>query len=215
MTLQPVTLTGHLVHLEPLSDHHIPDLLEAARDERIWQYMFYGNLAEPEHMENFIANAIRQRDLGSDLPFEVILRASGKAIGSTRFRDICLKHMKLEIGGTWYATEYQRSGVNLECKYLLMRHAFETFGILRVQFKTDIRNARSRQSLEKLGATQEGVLRRSAIMPDGLIRDTAIYSILDTEWGMVRQGLEHRLCRHNVRGIAVPQTAAIPTHMLN
>lgn len=215
MTLQPVTLTGHLVHLEPLSDHHIPDLLEAARDERIWQYMFYGNLAEPEHMENFIANAIRQRDLGSDLPFAVIHRASGKAIGSTRFRDICLKHMKLEIGGTWYATEYQRSGVNLECKYLLMRHAFETFGILRVQFKTDIRNARSRQSLEKLGATQEGVLRRSAIMPDGLIRDTAIYSILDTEWGMVRQGLEHRLYRHNVRGITVPQTAAIPTHMLN
>ena len=215
MTLQPVTLTGNLVHLEPLSEQHIPDLLDAARDERIWQYMFYGNLAERKPMESFIANAIRQRDLGNDLPFAVIHRASGKAIGSTRFRDICLKHMKLEIGGTWYATEHQRSGVNLECKYLLMRHAFETFGILRVQFKTDIRNARSRQSLEKLGATQEGVLRRSAIMPDGLIRDTAIYSILDTEWGMVRQGLENRLCRHNARGIAVPQTTAIPTHMLN
>ncbi len=196
MTLQPVILEGRLIRLEPLSTTHIADLLHAARDERIWQYMFYGNLAEPEPMEAFISNAIRQCDLGTDLPFAVIHNATGKAIGSTRFRDICLKHMKLEIGGTWYASEYQRSGVNLECKYLLMRHAFETFGTLRVQFKTDIRNTRSRQSLEKLGAVQEGVLRRSAIMPDGLVRDTAVYSILDTEWGMVKQGLEMRLWRY-------------------
>jgi RimJ/RimL family protein N-acetyltransferase len=196
MTLQPVILEGRLVRLEPLAADHIPDLLHAARDERIWQYMFYGNLAEREPMEAFIHNAIRQRDLGTDLPFAVIHNATGKAIGSTRFRDICLKHMKLEIGGTWYASEYQRSGVNLECKYLLMRHAFETFGTLRVQFKTDIRNTRSRQSLEKLGAVQEGILRRSAIMPDGLVRDTAVYSILDTEWGMVKQGLEMRMQRY-------------------
>jgi RimJ/RimL family protein N-acetyltransferase len=191
--LQAVTLEGRLVRLEPLSEHHIPGLLHAAHDERIWQYMFYGNLAERGQMESFISNAIRLREAGTDLPFAVIHKASGQAIGSTRFRDICMKHMKLEIGGTWYASEYQRSGVNLECKYLLMRHAFETFGSLRVQFKTDIRNARSRQSLEKMGATLEGVLRRSAIMPDGLIRDTAVYSILDTEWGMVRQRLEARM----------------------
>lgn len=197
MTLQPVTLHGRLVTLEPLGEHHIPDLLSAAQDERLWRYMFYGNLAEREPMEAFIRNAIRLRDTGTDLPFAVIHQASGKAIGSTRFRDICMKHMKLEIGGTWYATEYQRSGVNLESKYLLLRHAFETFGILRAQFKTDIRNARSRQSLEKMGAVQEGVLRRSAIMPDGVIRDTAIYSILDTEWGVVKQGLEARMQRHD------------------
>lgn len=196
MTLQPVTLHGHLVTLEPLGEHHIPDLLSAAQDERLWQYMFYGNLAEREPMEAFIRNAIRLRDAGVDLPFAVIHKASGRVIGSTRFRDICMKHMKLEIGGTWYATEYQRSGVNLESKYLLLRHAFETFGILRAQFKTDIRNARSRQSLEKMGAVQEGILRRSAIMPDGVIRDTAIYSILDTEWGVVKQGLEARMQRH-------------------
>lgn len=201
MTLQPVILEGRLIRLEPLTADHIPDLLHAARDERIWHYMFYGNLAEREPMEAFISNAIRQRDLGTDLPFAVIHNTTGKAIGSTRFRDICLKHMKLEIGGTWYASEYQRSGVNLECKYLLMRHAFETFGTLRVQFKTDIRNARSRQSLEKLGAVQEGVLRRSAIMPDGLVRDTAVYSILDTEWGMVKQGLEMRMWRYASLGM--------------
>jgi RimJ/RimL family protein N-acetyltransferase len=136
------------------------------------------------------------REAGTDLPFAVIDKASGRIIGSTRFRDICMKHMKLEIGGTWYAPEYQRSGINLESKYLLLRHAFETFGILRVQFKTDIRNAASRRSLEKMGAVQEGILRRSAIMPDGVIRDTAIYSILDTEWDGVKQGIECRLQRH-------------------
>lgn len=199
MTLQPVTLHGHLVRLEPLGEQHIPGLLVAAQDERLWQYLFYGNLAEPALMQAFIDNALRLRDLGTDLPFAVIHRASGKAIGSTRLRDICMKHLKLEIGGTWYASAYQRSGVNLESKYLLLRHAFETFGVVRVQFKTDIRNARSRQSLEKLGAVQEGILRRSAIMPDGLIRDTVIYSILDTEWDAVKQGLEARLQRHAER----------------
>lgn len=197
MTLQPVTLEGRLVRLEPLTEWHMPDLLHAARDERLWHYMFYGNLAEAEHMEAFISNAIRLREAGTDLPFAVIHKASGRAIGCTRFRDICMKHLKLEIGGTWYASEHQRSGVNLESKYLLLRHAFETFGVLRVQFKTDIRNERSRKSLEKMGAVQEGVLRRSAIMPDGLIRDTAIYSILDSEWGMVKQGLETRLSSRN------------------
>lgn len=195
-TLQPVTLEGRLVRLEPLLEGHFAELFQAARDESIWKYMFYGNMAEAEQMQAFIASAIRLREAGTDLPFAVIDKASGRAIGSTRYRDICMKHMKLEIGGTWYAPEYQRSGINLESKYLLLRHAFETFGILRVQFKTDIRNGRSRQSLEKMGATLEGILRRSAIMPDGVIRDTAIYSILDTEWGMVKQGIETRLQRH-------------------
>ncbi|WP_298610391.1 GNAT family protein [uncultured Thiothrix sp.] len=196
-TLRPVTLEGKLIRLEPLTKWHAPDLLKAARDESIWNYMFYGNLAEPQHMNNFISNAIRLRDAGSDLPFAVIHKATDQAIGCTRFRDICLKHFKLEIGGTWYATQYQRSGVNLESKYLLLRHAFETFGILRVQFKTDIRNLRSRQSLEKMGAVPEGILRRSAIMPDGVIRDTLIYSILDTEWGVVKTSLEQRMERYH------------------
>ena len=191
--LRPVTLEGKLIRLEPLTKWHAPDLLKAARDESIWKYMFYGNLAEPQYMNQFISKAISLRDAGTDLPFAVIHKSTDRAIGCTRFRDICLKHFKLEIGGTWYASEHQRSGVNLESKYLLMRHAFETFGILRVQFKTDIRNLRSRQSLEKMGAVPEGVLRRSAIMPDGVIRDTLIYSILDTEWGTVKQGLECRM----------------------
>ncbi|MFI0397627.1 MAG: GNAT family N-acetyltransferase [Thiolinea sp.] len=191
--LRPVTLEGKLIRLEPLTKWHAPDLLKAARDESIWKYMFYGNLAEPQHMNNFISKAISLRDAGTDLPFAVIHKDTDQAIGCTRFRDICLKHFKLEIGGTWYASDYQRSGVNLESKYLLMRHAFETFGILRVQFKTDIRNLRSRQSLEKMGAVPEGILRRSAIMPDGVIRDTLICSILDTEWDTVKQGLERRM----------------------
>lgn len=197
MTLQPVTLEGRLIRLEPLNEWHFAELYQAARfDASIWQYMFYGDMSEPNHMEAFIGNAIRLREGGTDQPFAVIDKTTSRAIGSTRYRDICMKHMKLEIGATWYAPQYQRTGVNLESKYLLLRHAFETFGILRVQFKTDVRNAPSRQSLEKMGAVQEGVLRRSAIMPDGVIRDTAIYSILDTEWGTVKQGLEARLERH-------------------
>lgn len=200
MTLQPVTLEGRLVRLEPLVEWHFSELFQAARrDARIWQYMFYGDMSERSNMEAFLVNAIRLREAGTDQPFAVIDKASGRAIGSTRYRDICMKHMKLEIGGTWYASEFQRTGINLESKYLLLRHAFETFGILRVQFKTDIRNAASRKSLEKMGAVQEGILRRSAIMPDGVIRDTAIYSILDTEWGMVKQGIEARLQRHASR----------------
>ncbi len=195
MNLSPVTLEGRMIRLEPLTKWHMPDLLHAARDESIWRYMFYGNLADRKLMDNFINNAIRLREAGTDLPFAVIHTATDRAIGCTRFRDICMKHLKLEIGGTWYASEYQRCGVNLESKYLLMRHAFETFGILRVQFKTDIRNLNSQKSLEKIGAVREGVLRRSAVMPDGVIRDTLLYSILDTEWGMVKQGLEARL-RH-------------------
>ncbi|MEN9500986.1 MAG: hypothetical protein RI964_271 [Pseudomonadota bacterium] len=208
MTLPPLTLheqlnepfNGHLhgqvIRLEPLTEWHMPDLLHAARDESLWQYMFYGNLAEPAHLETFITNAIRLREAGTDLPFAVVNQASGRAIGCTRFRDICHKHLKLEIGGTWYDSDFHRTGVNLECKYLLLRYAFETAGMLRVQFKTDIRNTRSQQSLEKLGATREGILRRSAIMPDGVIRDTAIYSILDTEWQHVKQRLEARLAHH-------------------
>lgn len=214
MTLQPVILEGRLIRLEPLHEQHMPDLLHAAHDERLWRYMFYGNLAEPAYMETFIGSAIRLREAGTDLPFAVIHQASGKAIGSTRFRDICMKHMKLEIGATWYASEHQRTGVNLESKYLLLRHAFETFGILRAQFKTDIRNERSRRSLEKMGAVLEGVLRRSAIMPDGVIRDTAVYSILDTEWGVVKQGLEARLQQQrNPLEFLLPTISVMPHYV--
>jgi RimJ/RimL family protein N-acetyltransferase len=190
----------------------MPDLLIAARDESLWRYMFYGNLAEPRHMQAFIHNALQLKAAGSDVPFAVIEQCSGQAIGSTRLRDMCMKHLKLEIGGTWYAPDYHRSGVNLECKYLLLRYAFETLGMLRVQFKTDIRNQASRTSLEKLGASLEGVLRRSAIMPDGVIRDTAIYSILDTEWGVVKQSLEQRLQRSKTSAPACLLSASSPSH---
>ncbi|WP_020396827.1 GNAT family N-acetyltransferase [Thiolinea disciformis] len=187
------TLYGSLVRLEPLSLQHMPDLLQAAQHESLWRYMFYGNLAEPHYMQAFIVSALQLKAAGSDMPFAVIEVNTGRAIGSTRFRDICMKHLKLEIGGTWYAPDYHRTGVNLECKYLLLRYAFESLGMLRVQFKTDVRNQASRQSLEKLGASLEGILRRSAVMPDGVIRDTAVYSILDTEWGELEGRLRERL----------------------
>ncbi len=196
--LPPLTLEGRLVRLEPLTEWHMPDLLHAARDESLWRYMFYGNLADPADLEAFITNALRLREAGTDLPFAVVHQHTNQAIGCSRLRDICHKHRKLEIGGTWYDSAYHRSGVNLECKYLLLRHAFECLNMVRVQFKTDIRNERSQQSLEKLGATREGVLRRSAIMPDGVIRDTALYSILDHEWAAVKMQLEQRLAQHAI-----------------
>jgi RimJ/RimL family protein N-acetyltransferase len=179
----------------------MPDLLHAARDESLWTHLFYGNLAQAEHLETFIQHAIQRREAGTDLPFAVIHKATGQAIGCTRLRNICMQHLKLEIGGTWYDSGFHRTGVNLEGKYLLLRHAFENIGVLRVQFTTDNRNLRSQTSLEKMGAVREGVLRRHAIMPDGVIRDTLVYSILDTEWGTVKQGIETRIERHNPQNI--------------
>jgi RimJ/RimL family protein N-acetyltransferase len=136
---------------------------------------------------------LKKQAAGTDLPFCVIFRETGKAIGMTRFLDIQPANRALEIGGTWYATEFQRTRVNTECKFLLLQRAFEVLGCNRVQFKTDVRNERSRRAIERIGARFEGILRDHLIMPDGTIRSSAYFSILACEWPVVKEQLIERM----------------------
>jgi RimJ/RimL family protein N-acetyltransferase len=193
MNIQPVTLSGQFVRLEPLSLSHVPDLTEAGQDEAIWRYLPYGLIRSEEQMAAFVAELLSLQAQESDLPFAVIHRGTGRAIGCTRYLAIQRSHHGLEIGGTWYGAAHQRTGVNTECKYLLLGHAFETLHCLRVQLKTDLRNERSQRAIERIGGVQEGVLRKNLIMPDGYPRSTVMYSILDDEWPAVKARLENLL----------------------
>jgi RimJ/RimL family protein N-acetyltransferase len=193
MDIQPVSLTGRFVRLEPLSEAHIPDLTVAGQDESIWQYMLYGSITTQEGMRAWVRDILNRQARGTDLPFAVIHLESGRAIGGTRFMDIRQPHRGVEIGGTWYATAYKRTPVNTECKYLMLCHAFEVWHCIRVQFKADLRNERSQRALERIGAMREGVIRNHMILGDGTIRDSVYYSILDSEWPIVKRGLEEKL----------------------
>ena len=191
--IQPVTLAGRAVRLEPLSEGHVPDLAVAGRDASIWRHMLYGNVETEEQMRAWVLDLLERQSRGADLPFAVIHAESGRAIGSTRYLEIRPQDRGLEIGGTWYATAYQRTAVNTECKYLLLRHAFETLGCVRVQFKTDLLNERSQRAIERIGAVNEGLLRNHMVRPDGSLRHSVYYSIIDSEWPAVKSMLEGKL----------------------
>jgi len=191
--IAPVTLTGSVVRLEPLSEQHAPDLTVAAHDERIWRYMLYAYPEDEEKMLAWVRDILARQAAGADLAFAVIHLASGRAIGATRYLEIRPEHRSLEIGGTWYATGFQRTAVNTECKYLMLKHAFEVLGCIRVQFKADARNLRSLRAIERIGAVREGVLRNHYILPDGCYRDSVYFSILDNEWPKVKERLEEML----------------------
>ena len=193
MEIAPVTLTRSVVRLEPLSEKHVPDLTVAAHDERIWRYMLYVYPDTEEKMLSWVRDILARQAAGADLAFAVIHRESGRAIGATRYLEIRPEHRGLEIGGTWYATEFQRTAVNTECKYLLLKHAFEVLGCIRVQFKADARNLRSIRAIERIGAMREGVLRNHYILPNGGYRDSVYFSILDSEWPKVKERLEEML----------------------
>lgn len=182
-------LAGRLVRLEPLTQAHAPDLAIAGNDESIWQYMRYGVVDSEAKMRAFIDYLLAHQAQGTDLPFAVIHLATAQAIGMTRYMDIQPENRALEIGGTWYGVGYQRTGVNTECKFLLLRHAFEVLGYNRVQIKTDLRNERSQRAIERIGAVREGVLRDNMVLPDGYIRSSVYYSILAREWPEVKQRL--------------------------
>ena len=195
MKIEPIILTGDIVRLVPLSLEHLADLTAAGNDENLWAYMRYGNVDSPEKMRGMIEDLLGRQAQGTDLPFTVIHLASGKAIGMTRYLNIEISNRAVEIGGTWYAPDFQHTGVNTECKYLLLRHAFEDLGCIRVQFKTDQRNLRSQKAIERIGAVHEGVLRNHVILPDGYIRSSVYYSILAEEWPTVKAHLETLLRR--------------------
>jgi N-acetyltransferase len=189
MKIVPIVLTGKTIRLEPLALAHVPELAIAGNDPTIWQFMVYGDVLGEAKMLAWVEMLLSHQAEGTDLPFTVIHLATGKAIGCTRYMDIRPEHRGLEIGGTWYAAVYQRTAVNTEAKFLLLQHAFEVYRCLRVQFKTDLRNERSQRALERIGAVREGVLRNHLILPDGTIRDSVYYSIIDREWPAVRQRL--------------------------
>ena len=193
--VQPVTLTGKYVRLEPLTEEHIPALAEIGAGQNFWDFMLYGNINTVEDMRNWVQDILSRAKNGTDLPFVAIHLASGRVAGATRYLNIMPKDRGLEIGGTWYGPEFQRTAVNTECKYLLLSHAFETLGSIRVQLKTDLRNERSQKAIERIGAVKEGILRNHMILPDGRYRDSVFYSILDTEWLQVKNRLEQMLER--------------------
>ncbi len=195
MNVQPVELMGKRARLVPLAAEHAPALLEAGRDPAVWTYL-------PRHpqtlagMEELVAEALARRDAGIDFPFVICDRHEGNCVvGSTRFCDIDPANRSVEIGWTWLAPGVWRTRINSECKYLLLGHAFETLGAIRVFLKTDARNIRSQKAIERLGAVKEGVWRKHRILPDGFVRDSVYYSILDDEWPAVKARLETFLGR--------------------
>ena len=193
MIVEPITLTGNVVRLEPLQARHVEGLSEAAQDSAIWSFMPYNPSRSLEAMREWMADALEAQERGKELPFVIVQRETNRVVGSTRYLTIVPRDHGLEIGGTWLAHDVRRTAVNTECKYLLLRHAFETLGAIRVQFKTDSRNLTSQRAIERLGAVKEGVLRNHMILPDGYRRHSVYYSILDSEWAGVKARLEAKL----------------------
>lgn len=192
--LEPVSLTGHIVRLEPLQLEHVPALAEVALEPSLWQW----TLARPTNegdLREWASATIANRELGTELPFVTLEAASGRPIGSSRYMNIVLEHRRLEVGWTWVAPPWQRTGANREAKLLMLTHAFETVGCRRVEFKTDSLNEPSRTALLGIGATFEGVFRNHMVMPGGRMRHSAYYSVIDEEWPAVKAGLEASLRR--------------------
>ena len=194
MHIEPVTLDGQFIRLKPLSLVHHALLCEIGLDEEIWRWLPQPMRTE-EEMWAFIEAAVKAQAEGAALPFATIDKASGKALGSTRFFNIDPTHRRVEIGWTWLGKKWQRTAANTEAKYLMLRHVFEAWRCLRVEFKTDSRNVRSRAALTRIGATEEGTLRKHMLLSDGVWRDSVYFSILDSEWPDVQRRLVERLSR--------------------
>jgi N-acetyltransferase len=190
----PIALEGRLVSLVPLSHAHERELTEAVRDGELWK-LWYTTVPAPETLGAEIDRRLELWKKGSMLPFAVIERSSGQAVGMTTFMNIDEKNRRVEIGSTWYRKRVQRSGVNTECKLLLLTYAFETLACLAVEFRTHFFNRQSRSGIERLGAKLDGILRQHMIGADGTLRDTCVYSILDREWPTVRAHLTYQLSR--------------------
>ena len=193
--MQPVTLEGRGIRLEPLNDRH-HDALETAAADGTLSELWFTSVPEPGGMKIYIATALKGQQDGHMLPWAVRDLASNTIIGTTRYHDIVAAIDRVEIGYTWYASSRQRTGVNTTCKLLLLEHAFDTLRCKVVGLRTDNFNFRSQKAIEGIGAKKDGVLRHHAARKDGTVRDSVMYSILATEWPDVRRHLELRLARH-------------------
>lgn len=194
-SFEPITLTGRLVTLEPLSQDHHDGLVEAARDGDLWK-LWYTSVPTPEGMAAEIQRRLDLHAKGSMQPFATRSNATGKLIGMTTYMNIDAVTPRVEIGSTWNAASAQGTGTNPDSKLLLLRHAFETLGCPAVEFRTHFLNHQSRAAIARLGAKQDGVLRNHSRSADGALRDTVVFSILEHEWPAVRNGLEYRLAKY-------------------
>lgn len=194
MLVEPVILKGQYIRLEPLSLEHHAQLCEVGLEEELWRWIPEA-VRTPEEMRAYIETALGWQAQGTALPFATMEKATGRAIGSTRFANIDRANRHVEIGWTWLGLKWQRTAVNTEAKLLMLRHAFETLGCLRVEFKTDSLNERSRQALLRIGAKEEGIFRNHVITWSGRIRHSVYYSIIDSEWPAVKAYLEDKLAR--------------------
>ncbi len=186
----PVTLEGKHVRLVPLEFKYEEDLLAAAQPNEIWEFIGTAPGQTRAEMHAWIEKALHQTEIGERIWFVIVRQSDQRAVGASSYMDIQRAHRGLEIGGTWLTPSAWRTPINTECKYLMLRHAFETLGCIRVQLKTDARNVRSQRAIERLGAVKEGVLRKHMIARDGYQRDSVMYSIIDREWAAVKARLE-------------------------
>jgi RimJ/RimL family protein N-acetyltransferase len=194
--IEPIVLQGRHVRLEPMSRDHRAGLTAAGRAARIWRWMPLDG-STPEGMLQLVDGALAAREAGSEVPFVTIEQATGRVVGSTRYLALAAAHLRLEIGWTWIDPEMQRTAVNTEAKLLGLGHAFDTLGLRRVEFKTDALNEQSRAAILGIGAQFEGIFRKHMVMANGRARDSAYYSVIDTEWPDVRAHLQARLARHH------------------
>jgi len=190
--LERVVLRGDRVALEPLGAAHLPGIADAIRDGDLWE-LPVTLVPHPDDLATFLRQALDRGEANLELAFATRDLASGAIAGSTRFMKIDRHHRRVEIGFTFLGRTWQRTHVNTEAKLLMLRHAFEVWRCLRVELLTDVLNMRSRNAIERLGARQEGILRRHMIMRDGRVRDSALYSITDAEWPSVEKRLSERL----------------------
>lgn len=190
--IEPITLTGSTVILEPLSLDHADSLSSVVKDGELWK-LWFTSVPSPDKVESYIKSALDMRENAGWMPFAVRHKDSGQIIGSTRYCNVDEVNQRLEIGYTFYAKTYQRTSVNTECKYLLLSHAFETLDAIAVELRTHWHNHKSRAAIARLGAKQDGVLRNHTRSADGVYRDTVVFSIINLEWPVVKKSLEFKL----------------------
>ena len=190
--VEPVTLEGRHVRIEPLAYEHADGVRAAASDGELWR-LWYTSVPAPDKTKEWIDIALDVRERLGGMPFVVREKSSGDIIGATRYFNVDAANRRLEIGHTWYAKRVQRTAVNTECKLLLLTHAFEALGCIAVEFRTSSFNFQSREAIARLGAKQDGILRSHQILPDGTLRDTVVFSIIAPEWPAVKRHLVFRL----------------------
>jgi RimJ/RimL family protein N-acetyltransferase len=186
---EPFSASGSRVAVVPLTHEHDADLMEAAADGELHR-LWYTSVPAPDQVATETDRRLGLQQQGSMLPFAIVDKASNRVVGMTTYMNIDADHRRVEIGSTWYRRSVQRTPLNTECKLLLLRHAFETLDCIAVEFRTHFVNVQSRRAIERLGAKLDGVLRSHMVMPNGTLRDTAVYSIIATEWPAVKANLE-------------------------